>query len=248
MPFPLISTHSFSRALHDDVYQKIRLDLERGISNIGPSFYMIHDYRKRNYRFLSEGMNQVLGYTLDSCLDVEAFHALIHPEDTPSFHAIEKKWRTHVRQWAWEQHTSTTINFDFRVKHASKRTVRLLLQVIHLELDIAGEVCFSIEKCTDISCWKRTGEMVLSVIAPDSSDNLYYYPQRETKDRPACRLSKTELKILKLLTQGKSSKEIAAVLKITFNTANTHRRNILRKTGVQNTTQLVKYALCRQLA
>nr|WKN35367.1 LuxR C-terminal-related transcriptional regulator [Tunicatimonas sp. TK19036] len=233
--------------LSKDAYQKIRLDMERGISSIGPSFYVIHDYRNQHYRFLNEGINQVLGYTLDTSLSIQEFQHLIHPEDIRAFRAIEEKWHEHVSCWANHPNASFTINFDFRVRHSSKKIIRLLLQVVHSEFDEAGRLLFSIEKCTDISCWKRTGAMVLSIIGNKTSQNLVFQPQPEDKrDRP-CYLSKSELKILRLLAQGKSSKEIASTLKITFNTANTHRRNILRKTGVRNTTQLVKYTLSRQL-
>jgi len=53
-------------------------------------------------------------------------------------------------------------------------------------------------------------------------------------------LSKREKEILKLILQGKKSKEIAGKLFLSVNTVNTHRRNILKKAGVKSAIELVK--------
>jgi len=53
------------------------------------------------------------------------------------------------------------------------------------------------------------------------------------------KLSDRELEITKLLFLGKSSKEIAVNLGISKATVDTHRRNILEKTGYKNTAELI---------
>ena len=62
----------------------------------------------------------------------------------------------------------------------------------------------------------------------------------EPKER---RLSSREREILQLLTEGKSSKEVASALKISTKTAETHRSNILRKLDLHNVAELVRYAV-----
>jgi len=52
-------------------------------------------------------------------------------------------------------------------------------------------------------------------------------------------ISKRELKILGLVAKGYTSEEIGEVLAIAKTTVQTHRRNMLRKTGFNNTQQLV---------
>jgi len=52
-------------------------------------------------------------------------------------------------------------------------------------------------------------------------------------------LSKREKEILDLLLQGKSSREIAEQLFISKTTVDTHRRNILEKTGAKSTLELL---------
>lgn len=56
-------------------------------------------------------------------------------------------------------------------------------------------------------------------------------------------LSKRETEILRLICNEKSTVEIASDLYITANTVSTHRKNIIRKTGVKNLVGLMKYAV-----
>lgn len=60
---------------------------------------------------------------------------------------------------------------------------------------------------------------------------------------PDSPLSEREREVLKLLVQGRSTKEIADALHISKSTVDTHRRNILDKLGCENVTCLTRYAL-----
>lgn len=58
-------------------------------------------------------------------------------------------------------------------------------------------------------------------------------------------LSKRELEVLQLMVQGKSSKEIAAALSISFKTAVTHRSSIMSKMDVHEVASVVREAILR---
>jgi len=60
-------------------------------------------------------------------------------------------------------------------------------------------------------------------------------------------ISKSELKVLSLVAKGFTSETIGQKLEITKNTVQTHRRNMLRKTGFNNTQQLVSWAVRKGL-
>lgn len=56
-------------------------------------------------------------------------------------------------------------------------------------------------------------------------------------------LTKTEVRILQLIAEGKSSKEIGADLDIHYRTVENHRTNICRKLGVDGAHALLRFAL-----
>lgn len=55
-------------------------------------------------------------------------------------------------------------------------------------------------------------------------------------------LSDRELQVMELIAQGLTNDEISAVLRISANTAQTHRRNIMGKLGIGTTVALQVYA------
>jgi DNA-binding NarL/FixJ family response regulator len=56
-------------------------------------------------------------------------------------------------------------------------------------------------------------------------------------------LSAREQEIVQLLAEGKSNKEVARALGISVKTAETHRSNIMRKTGLGSLAELVRFAV-----
>jgi DNA-binding NarL/FixJ family response regulator len=65
-------------------------------------------------------------------------------------------------------------------------------------------------------------------------------PQGEAE---SLRLTSRQREIVQLLAEGKSSKEVAAVLGLSVKTAETHRANIMRKLDCHSVTELVRYAI-----
>ena len=56
-------------------------------------------------------------------------------------------------------------------------------------------------------------------------------------------LSVRERQILTLVADGNKSKDIAEMLSISIRTVEHHRANIMKKTGISNTAELIKYAI-----
>jgi len=56
-------------------------------------------------------------------------------------------------------------------------------------------------------------------------------------------LSSRETEVLKLVGEAKSNDEIAELLSISKRTVESHKQNLLRKIGVKNTSELIKFAV-----
>jgi DNA-binding CsgD family transcriptional regulator len=60
-------------------------------------------------------------------------------------------------------------------------------------------------------------------------------------------LTGRQREIVQLLAEGKSSKEVAAILNLSAKTVDTHRANILRKLDFHSVTELVRYAISNHI-
>ncbi len=61
------------------------------------------------------------------------------------------------------------------------------------------------------------------------------------------KLTRREQEVLGLITKAMNNKEIAEELYISDQTVGVHRKNIMRKLGVRNTVNLIKFAIDHQL-
>ena len=57
------------------------------------------------------------------------------------------------------------------------------------------------------------------------------------------RLTHREVEVLQFLADGNSTKEVSSLLNVSVKTIDTHRSNIMRKLGISNTAELVKFAI-----
>ena len=66
-----------------------------------------------------------------------------------------------------------------------------------------------------------------------------------TKDEmaPQASLTPRELQVLQLVAEGKTTKEVAALLGVSFKTAESHRTRIMEKLDIHETAGLVRYAI-----
>jgi DNA-binding NarL/FixJ family response regulator len=88
----------------------------------------------------------------------------------------------------------------------------------------------------------RTNSLDVRQAAANGAANGHH-PASDTRSL----LSKRELQVLTLMVEGKTSKEIAAQLGISFKTAVTHRASIMNKLDVHETASVVREAIRRGL-
>ncbi len=88
----------------------------------------------------------------------------------------------------------------------------------------------------------RQGMIYVSPLLSSDLANLYAHSQRQ-KAGDAEPLSLREIEIIKLIAEGKSSKEIAEILFLSFRTIQNHRTKIMKKLNLKKNTDLVRYAI-----
>jgi two-component system response regulator NreC len=68
-----------------------------------------------------------------------------------------------------------------------------------------------------------------------------------TPDRPKDTLSARERQVLQLIAEGKTTKEIAALIHVSAKTVETHRARLMQKLGIHEIAGLVRYAIRKGL-
>ncbi len=83
-----------------------------------------------------------------------------------------------------------------------------------------------------------------SFLSPGVSGTVVDGYLRSTEEEPSRpSLTPREREIVKLLAEGKSNKEVAAVLNISVKTVEAHRANLMRKLNLSSLSDLVHYAI-----
>jgi DNA-binding NarL/FixJ family response regulator len=89
----------------------------------------------------------------------------------------------------------------------------------------------------------RQGMVYVSPLLSGDLANLYVQSQRQKEAEPSSPLTPREIEIITLIAEGKTSKEIAEILFLSFRTIQNHRTKIMRKLNLKKNTDLVKYAI-----
>ncbi|MGD8844779.1 MAG: response regulator transcription factor [Desulfobacteraceae bacterium] len=105
-----------------------------------------------------------------------------------------------------------------------------------LKEDTGSELILAIEAI-------RNGKTYLSPLIEKDLPDDFIGIGRGDGDLQEDPLSCRERQILKLIAEGKTSKEISALLFISIHTVNNHRKNIKNKLKIRKNADLVKYAI-----
>lgn len=91
------------------------------------------------------------------------------------------------------------------------------------------------------------GKMYFSSEVSEKITALVIQQQKKLEEPEQPKLTGRELEVLKLVADEHSNAEIADILFISERTVETHRKNMLRKTGNKTIVGLIKYAIEQKL-
>ena len=180
----------------------------------------------------------------------EEYFRLLHPDDLPFVMAYAEVVYKFILNIKADEKKFIRPSLYFRLKHIDTSDYRLVLfhyvdwiygddnriaSILHVLYDVShinGDIC----------------SMLTILDARNEKSQLYFSHAPESTDSPLqriaiCKISDRERDILRLLARGFSSKQMANQLKITKNTVENHRQNLLKKTACTSSAAMVAYAL-----
>jgi DNA-binding NarL/FixJ family response regulator len=112
-----------------------------------------------------------------------------------------------------------------------------------LKSDVASDLVLAVDAlCRDLTFFtSKVSQIILDGYVGNSE-------LAENVADPDSLLTPREREVVQLLAEGKSSKEVAAVLGISVKTAETHRINLMRKLNCHSVAEVVRYAVRNLIA
>jgi DNA-binding CsgD family transcriptional regulator len=209
---------------------------------IGDSYYFVLNHHSLLIEFVSKEVEEVMGYH-PSEFDIQFMNGKLHPDDRSWFLAIGSGIVDFFSQLPVEKMLKYKVRYDIRFRKRNGDYARILYQGILLEHDETGRFLRTLSVHTDITYLKQEGKPVLSFIGMDGEPSYRDVAFQNTFIESKEELTAREKEVLTLLIEGKPSKQISSILKISKQTVDTHRKNMLHKKNLSNTGELIGKAI-----
>ena len=224
---------------------KVEQDFSKNLLNfflIGDSYYFILNHQSLSTEFVSKEIEDVLGYHPHE-FNIPFMNEKIHPDDRSWFLAFGNSIVDFFSKLPVEKMMKYKVRYDIRFRKLNGDYARILYQGILLEHDQNGRFLRTLSAHTDISYLKQEGVPVLSFIGMNGESSYHNVALNNIYVESRDELTSREKQVLKLLIEGKLSKEISHILKISKQTVDTHRKNMLHKNNLINTSELIGKAI-----
>jgi DNA-binding CsgD family transcriptional regulator len=155
-------------------------------------------------------------------------------------------------KWAYARHFKYGNTFNSKqtlcgakLKHKNGSVMRLLFRHYALEETKEGIPTTSAITIDDITHLMKSDSYWGRIECGKEERHVHHLFSTDKEDKPNDILSDREKDTLRLIAQGKESKEVGQLLHISSHTVDNHRRNMLHKLGVRDTTALIQ--ICKMV-
>lgn len=229
-----------------DCELQFELEVHRRLLNffqVGDYYYFIFNIKETTLELVSQEVTPVLGYE-PAEFDIPLLMSIIHPDDQSWFLTYENKATEYFLTRKLGNPADYKISYDYRVRKKNGDYIRILQQITTIQSGEEGVLrTFGVH--TDITHLKPEGRPVLSFIGLNGAPSYLNVDVKNKFGAGKAALTRREQQVLHLLAQGKSSDDISSDLFISKQTVDTHRKNLLKKTGCSNTAALMSEAVKR---
>lgn len=225
----------------------LHFDSESLNNNFFPSIYYVSDYIENSNCFRPFSSSHFLGYSGEFLLktDFLFLNRIRNREDMKIFdEQIFPDQMAFLASRRQEKDVKYTFTTNFRIKNSDDSWSSVVQCTHYLFNELYRMPIASVNSLADLTYFKNDSKINHLIERHEKSgeksviENRCYFPEKTEHI-----LSKREIDVLKLASQGLGSKEIADQLHVSINTINNHRRNMLIRSKCKNFLQLVDIAL-----
>jgi DNA-binding CsgD family transcriptional regulator len=212
-----------------DKYKEELLNLEllKRYALLNLQFIYVVDITDFSLPFISDGVTDILGYQKEELGYDEIAYWLIHPDERDL--VCQKNLK--ALQWGYKNNAikpnTTCFSLNYQLRRKDGEYIKVLRQSSIHSVDNFGQVVHFISVISTLSLINH-------------NKDLTEFVQKEiNKGKNGFNLSDREIEIVRLLSQGKTSREIADELYLSIYTIENHRKNMLRKNNLKNSSELI---------
>jgi DNA-binding CsgD family transcriptional regulator len=222
---------------------------EKFASKYAPVVFL-SDYTQGKYIYVDEACFSVLGFTAKYFIEggVDSYLTKWHPAD---FEIFNNKIFPHniqfLKELPLEKYQDIVFSYNYRIMNAEGKYLTMMQRFSFIPGNTIGKPLGILGIIIDITHFKAD-DSVIHTIEEVNNDNYInastvLFKRIYLPDEKLLTLTKRELEILQLMSQGYSSKQIAIKSGISIFTVNNHRKKMLYKTNTANASELLKNAV-----
>jgi DNA-binding CsgD family transcriptional regulator len=232
--FEFIETYASVGFKGIDRQDPLILALEE-MMKINNQFFNIFDHIRMKIEFTSQRSYEMLGIPPDQ-LSPYHFKEATHPDDLKRNELGIAKLFKIAHELYVAKKGEMLISTNFRFRNITGDYSNQLVQCYSFYNGAPNETVYMININTDIDWCKNLANCHHYYFGNDLS--YFRYPDKELLMKGNI-FTDREFEIIKLIQSGLNSEQIATKLFVSTFTINTHRRNILEKTGRANISEVI---------
>jgi DNA-binding CsgD family transcriptional regulator len=221
-------------------------ELTNSIVSTGPFSFFIMDFYDMSISHVSDSAYEMHGLNPGD-ITINDILGTLHPDDIGFVIKAEDFLTTFfVNKVGRDKLMRYKISYNYRVRLKNGSYVLFNHQALMLTLDENGGYGKSLIINTRIDHLGHTPNYKISLIGLHGEPSYMNLSIDENAEAPIS-FSKREIEIVKNISEGLGSAEIAEKLFIAESTVKKHRKNILEKSDCKNTAQLIKTCVLQGL-
>ncbi len=170
-----------------------------------------------------------------------------HPDDITAMFAFTNYWQSAYLNTSKQMRSYLRPTIYVRLLNPRKMYYWVMVQFLNHILSDDDRIIYALTFLTDVSSIKTSGVAMMSIYnAYDQTCQFFECIETnkvQLKEHEMPKISKREIEILKLISIGYSSKQVADELNISARTVDNHRQNLLRKTGCKSSSELTTFGI-----
>jgi hypothetical protein len=221
----------FQGIKHDN---PLLLELEKMMEQ-NKQFFFVGDLLQMQIFFTSKQSRSMIGV---EPTDVNPYHLFeaTHPDDLNRYTLGRAKLFKMAQDLFIAEHGDALISSNIRIRNPKGQYINTLFQCYMFYSSIPHNTVYLLQVHTDVSWCKKLQHINHYYVGNDLS--CFTFPDEKLL-KLGNLFTHREFEIINLIALGNNSEQIAGKLFLSRHTVNTHRRNILKKSGKAHLSELI---------